>query len=153
MISLSIIQVIEEQDIIQVFGSSTCFDNSSIRLTSEMKNCQSYFHYTTLFSALSRNMTSSSDLFEDNSTDTQIQDNIESQDDVESNTEVNGFLGEDASDTNQTSSPSSSSNFFEDDNENTQLQENVENNNTDIDQQDETATELQGNSDNSTIFG
>jgi hypothetical protein len=149
MISLSIIQVIEEQD---VFGSSTCFDNSSIRLTSEMKNCQSYFHYTTLFSALSRNMTSSSDLFEDNSTDTQIQDNIESQDDVESNTEVNGFLEEDASDTNQTSSPSSSSNFFEDDNENIQLQENVDNN-TDIDQQDETATELQGNSDNSTIFG
>jgi hypothetical protein len=98
-------------------------------------------------------MTSSSDLFEDNSTDTQIQDNIESQDDVESNTEVNGFLEEDASDTNQTSSPSSSSNFFEDDNENIQLQENVDNNNTDIDQQDETATELQGNSDNSTIFG
>jgi hypothetical protein len=97
-------------------------------------------------------MTSSSDLFEDNSTDTQIQDNIESQDDVESNTEVNGFPEEDASDTNQTSSPSSSSNFFEDDNENIQLQENVDNN-TDIDQQDETATELQGNSENSTIFG
>jgi hypothetical protein len=139
MISLSIIQVIEEQD---VFGGSTCFDNSSVRLTSEMKNCRSYFHYATLFSALSRNMTSSSDLFEDNSTDTQPQDNIESQEDVESNT-----------DTNQTSSPSSPSDFFEDDNENIQLQENVDNNNTDIDQQDETATELQGNNDNSTIFG
>lgn len=150
MISLSIIQVIEEQD---VFGSSTCFDNSSIILTSDMKNCRSYFHYATLFSALSRNMTSSSDLFEDNSTDTQLQDNIESQDDAESNTEVNGFLEEDASDTNQTLSPSSSSDFFEDDNENIQLQENVDNNNTDIDQQDETATELQGNNDNSTIFG
>jgi hypothetical protein len=153
MISLSIIQVIEEQDIIQVFGSSTCFDNSSIRLTSEMKNCQSYFHYTTLFSDLSRNMTSSSDLFEDNSTDMQLQDNIESQDDVESNTEVNGFLEEDASGTNQTSSPSPSSDLFEDDNENTQLQENVENNNTNIDQQGETSTELQVNKDNNTIFG
>jgi hypothetical protein len=41
---------------------------------------------------------------------------------------------------NQTSSPSSSSDFFEDDNENIQLQENVDNNNTDIDQKDETAT-------------
>lgn len=53
---------------------------------------------------------------------------------------------------NQTSSPSSSD-FFEDDNENIQLQENVDNNNTDIDQKDETATELQENNDNSTIFG
>jgi hypothetical protein len=40
--------------------------------------------------------------------------------------------------------PSPSSDLFEDNNENTQLQENVENNNTDIDQQDETTTELQG---------
>jgi hypothetical protein len=48
---------------------------------------------------------------------------------------------------NQTSSPSSSSDFFEDDNENLQLQENVDNNNVDIDQQDETATELQENND------
>jgi hypothetical protein len=39
---------------------------------------------------------------------------------------------------------SPSSDLFEDNNENTQLQENVENNNTDIDQQDETTTELQG---------
>src|ERR671914_1092185 len=138
---------------IDAYGSSTCFDNSSNGLISEIKNCRSYFHYATLFSDLSRNMTSSSDLFEDNSTDTQLQDNIESQDDVESNTEVNGFLEEDASETNQTSSPSPSSDLFEDNNENTQLQENVENNNTDIDQQDETATELQGNNDNNTIFG
>ena len=148
IISLFIIQAIDEQD---VNGSSTCFDNSSS--ISEMKNCRSYFHYATLFSDLSRNMTSSSDLFEDNSTDTQLQDNIESQDDVESNTEVNGFLEEDASETNQTSSPSPSSDLFEDNNENTQLQENVENNNTDIDQQGETSTELQVNKDNNTIFG
>ena len=150
ILSLFIIQVIDEQD---VYGSSICFDNSSYRLISEMKNCRSYFHYATLFSDLSRNMTSSSDLFEDNSTDTQLQDNIENQDNVESNTEVNSFQGEDTLDTNQTSSPSPSSDLFEDDNENTQSQENVENNNTDIDQQDETATELQGNNDNNTIFG
>jgi cobalamin biosynthesis protein CobT len=143
-------QVTHEQD---VFGSSTCFDYSSNRLISEMENCRSYFHYATLFSDLSRNMTSSSDLFEDNSTDTQLQDNIESQGNVESNTEVNDFQEEDASDTNQTSSPSSSSDLFEDNNENTQLQENVENNNTDIDQQDEITTELQGSNDNNTIFG
>jgi hypothetical protein len=150
IISLFIIQAIDEQD---VNGSSTCFDNSSS--ISEMKNCRSYFHYATLFSDLSRNMTSSSDLFEDNSTDMQLQDNIESQDDVESNTEVNGFLEEDASGTNQTSSPSPSSDLFEDDddNKNTQLQENVENNNTNIDQQGETSTELQVNKDNNTIFG
>jgi hypothetical protein len=146
--SLFIIQTIDEQN---VNGSSTCFDNS--RSMSEMKNCRSYLHSATLFSDLSRNMTSSSDLFEDNSTDTQPQDNIESQDDVESNTEVNGFQEEDASDTNQTSSLSPSSDLFEDNNENSQLQENVENNNTDIDQQDETTTELQGNNDNNTIFG
>jgi hypothetical protein len=148
ILSLFIIHDIDEQD---VYGSSTCFDNPSNRLISEMKNCRSYFHYATLFSDLSRNMTSSPDLFEDNSTDTQLQDNIESQDNVESNTEVNGFQEEDASDTNQTSSPPPSSDLFEDNNENTQLQENVETNNTDIDQQDET-TELQGN-DNNTIFG
>lgn len=100
-------------------------------------------------------MTSSSDLFEDNSTDTQLQDNIENQDNVESNTEVNGFQEEDALDTNQASSPSPSpsSDLFEDSNENIQPQENVENNNTDIDQQDESTTELQGNNDNNTIFG
>ena len=98
-------------------------------------------------------MTSSADLFEDNSTDTQLQDNIERQDNVESDTEVDGFQEEDALDTNQTSSPSPSSDLFEDNNENAQLQENVENNNTDIDQQDETITELQGNNDNNTIFG
>jgi hypothetical protein len=49
--------------------------------------------------------------------------------------------------------PSPSSDLFKDNNENTQLQENVENNNTDIDQQDETTTELQGSNDNNTIFG
>jgi hypothetical protein len=48
---------------------------------------------------------------------------------------------------------SPSSDLFEDNKENTQLQENVENNNTDIDQQDETTTELQGSNDNNTIFG
>jgi hypothetical protein len=146
MISLSIIQVIDEQN---VFGSSTCFDNSS----TEMKNYRSCFHYATLFSALSRNMTSSSDLFEDNSTDTQVQNNIESQDNVESNTEVNDFQ-EDALDTNQTSSPLLPSDLFEDNNENVQLQETEENNNnTVIDEQDETTTELQGNNDTDTIFG
>jgi hypothetical protein len=98
-------------------------------------------------------MTSSTDLFEDNSTDMQLQDNIESEDTIESNTEVNGIQEGDASDTNQTSSPSPSSDLFEDNNENTQLQENVENNNTDIDQQDEITTELQVNNDNNTIFG
>jgi hypothetical protein len=145
-----IIQVIDEQN---VFGSSACSDNSSNRSISEMKDCRSNFHYTTLFSDLSRNMTSSSDLFEDNSTDTQLQDNIESQDNVESNTEVNDFQEEEPLDTNQTSSQSPSSDIFEDNNENTQLQENIESNNTDIDQQDETTTELQVNNDNNTVFG
>jgi hypothetical protein len=79
--------------------------------------------------------TSSSDLFEDNnSTGTQDEDNIESQDNDESNTEVNGFQQGDALDTNQTLS-SSSSDLFEDNNENTQLQENVEDNDTEINQQ------------------
>jgi hypothetical protein len=147
VISLLIIQVIDEQN---VFGSSTCFDNSR----TEMKNCRSYFHYTTLFSDLSRNMTSSSDLFEDNSTDTQLQDNIEVQGNVESNTEVNDFQEEDAFGTNQTSSPLPPSDLFEDNNENVQLQGTEENNNnTDIDQQDETTRELRGSNDNNTIFG
>jgi hypothetical protein len=150
ILSLFIIQGIGEHD---VYSISACFDNSNNRLISEMKNCGSYFHYTTLFSALSRNMTSSSDLFEDNSTDTQVQNNIESQDNVESNTEVNDFQEEELLDTNQTSSLSPSSDLFEDNNENTQLQQNIENNNTDIDQQDETTTELQVNNDNNTIFG
>src|SRR5919112_949628 len=131
---------------IDAYGSSTCFDNSSNGLISETKNCRSYFHYATLFSDLSRNMTSSSDLFEDNSTETQLQDNIESQDNVESNIEVDGFQEGDASDTNL------SSDLFEDNNENTQLQDNVENNDTEIDQQDE-ITELEGNNDNNTVFG
>jgi hypothetical protein len=97
--------------------------------------------------------TSSSDLFEDNnSTGTQDEDNIESQDNDESNTEVNGFQQGDALDTNQTLS-SSSSDLFEDNNENTQLQENVEDNDTEINQQDEFTTELEGNNDNNTIFG
>ena len=145
MISLSIIQVIDEQN---VFGSSTCFDNSS----TEMKNYRSCFYYATLFSDLSRNMTS--DFFEDNSTDMQLQDNIENQGNVESNTEVNDFQEEDASDTNQTSSPLPPSDLFEDNNENVQLQETEENNNnTVIDEQDETTTELQGNNDTNAIFG
>jgi hypothetical protein len=102
---------------------------------------------------LSRNMTSSSNLFEDNSVKIiVVRDNIESQDNVESNTEVNDFQEEDASGTNQTLSPSPSSNLFEDNNENIQLQENVENNNTGIDQQDETTTEFQVNNDNNTII-
>lgn len=117
---------------------------------SDMKNCRSYFHYATLFSDLSRNMTSSPDFFEDNSTDTQLQDNIENQDNVESNTEVNGFQEEDPLDTNQTSSPSPSSDLFDDNNENTQFQENVENNNTDI--EDESTTEFQVNNDNNSVF-
>ncbi|MDQ3839089.1 MAG: hypothetical protein M3297_07460 [Thermoproteota archaeon] len=151
VLGLFIIQAIDEQD---VYGGSTCFDNSSNRLMSEMMNCKSYFHYASLFSDLSRNMTtSSSDLFEDNnSTGTQDEDNIESQDNDESNTEVNGFQQGDALDTNQTLS-SSSSDLFEDNNENTQLQENVEDNDTEINQQDEFTTELEGNNDNNTIFG
>ena len=137
-----------------VFGSSTCFDYSSNRLISEMENCRSYFHYTTLFSDLSRNMTSSSDLFEDNSTDTQLQDNIEVQGNVESNTEVNDFQEEDTFGTNQTSSPLPPSDLFEDNNENVQLQETEEDsNNTDIDQQGETTRELLGSNDNNTRFG
>ena len=99
-------------------------------------------------------MTSSSDLFEDNSTDTQLQDNIEVQGNVESNTEVNDFQEEDAFGANQTPSPLPPSDLFEDNNENVQLQETEENNNnTDIDQQDETTTELRVNNDNNTIFG
>jgi hypothetical protein len=151
ILSLFIMQVTHEQD---VFGGSTCVDDYSNRLISEIKNCRSYFHYTTLFSDLSRNMTSSSDLFEDNSTDTQLQDNIEVQGNVESNTEVNDFQEEDAFGTNQTSSPLPPSDLFEDNNENVQLQETEENNNnTDIDQQDETTRELRGSNDNNTIFG
>ena len=149
ILSLFVIQAIDEQD---VYGNSTCFDNS--RLISEMRNCKSYFHYATLFSDLSRNMTSSSDLFEDNSTDTQLQDNIEVQGNVESNTEVNDFQEEDAFGANQTPSPLPPSDLFEDNNENVQLQETEENNNnTDIDQQDETTRELRGSNDNNTIFG
>lgn len=99
-------------------------------------------------------MTSSSDLFEDNSTNTQRQDNIEVQGNVESNTEVNDFQEEDAFGTNQTSSPLPPSDLFEDNNENVQLQETEEDsNNTDIDQQDETTRELLGSNDNNTIFG
>jgi hypothetical protein len=97
-------------------------------------------------------MTSSSDLFGDNSTDTQLQDNIEGQDNVGSNTDTD-FQEEDALDTNQTSSPLLPSDLFEDNNENVQLQETEENNNnTVIDEQDETTTELQGNN-TDTIFG
>jgi hypothetical protein len=83
-------------------------------------------------------MTSSSDLFEDNSTGTQIQDN------VDSNTEVNDFQEEDSPDTNQILPPSSSSDLFEDSSVNTEFQENVENNNTEIDQQDGTADSTTG---------
>jgi hypothetical protein len=98
-------------------------------------------------------MTSSSNLFEDNSVKIiVVRDKIESQDNVESNTEVNDFQEEDTSGTNQTLSPSPSSNLFENNNENIQLQKNVENNNTDIDQQDETTTEFQVNNDNNTII-
>ena len=43
--------------------------------------------------------------------------------------------------------------YFKDNNENIQLQENVDYNNKDINQQDETATELQGSDDNNTILG
>jgi hypothetical protein len=148
LLCLLIIQAIEEQDI---RASSTCIVNS--KMISEMKICGSYFHSTTLFSDLSRNLTSSSDLFEGNSSNTQLQDNIESQDNVETNTEVNGFQEEDALDTNQTALPSTSSDLFEGNNENVQPQGNVENNNTDIGQQDETITELQLNDDNNTMFG
>jgi hypothetical protein len=133
--NLFIVHAIDEQD---VYSSATCFDISNNRLISEIKNCNSYFHYTTLFSDLSRNMTSSSDLFEDNSTGTQIQDN------VDSNTEVNDFQEEDSPDTNQILPPSSSSDLFEDSSVNTEFQENVENNNTEIDQQDGTADSTTG---------
>jgi hypothetical protein len=145
LLNLSVLHAVGEQDVYRI---ATCFDISSGKLISEVENCNSYLHYATLFSDLSRNMTSSSspDLFEDNSTGTGTQ----FQDNVDSNTEANGLQEGDASDTNQTSP---SSDLFEDNNENTQLQENEENNNTDIDQQDETTTELQGNNDNNTVFG
>ena len=139
VLNLFIVHAIYEQD---VYGSATCLDIS--KMISEVKNCNSYFHYTTLFSDLSRNMTSSSDLFEDNGTDTQLQDNIES------DTEVNGFQEGDAPDTDQTSPPpsSSASDLFEDSSVNTQLQDNIESNNTDIDQQDETIVESLVDNDN-----
>jgi hypothetical protein len=140
VLNLFIVHAIYEQD---VYGSATCLDIS--KMISEVKNCNSYFHYTTLFSDLSRNMTSSSDLFEDNGTDTQLQDNIES------DTEVNGFQEGDAPDTDQTSPPPSSpsaSDLFEDSSVNTQLQDNIESNNTDIDQQDETIAESLVDNDN-----
>jgi hypothetical protein len=155
MVNPFITYAVYEQD---SYSCTRCFDVSNSILISEIENgnsLDSYFHYTGLFSDLSRNMTSpspppasssSSDLFEDSNVNTELQDNVD--------TEVNGLQEEDTTDTNQTS-PSSSSDLFEDSNVNTELQDNAENNNTEIDQQDEstTATELQENNDNNATSG
>jgi hypothetical protein len=155
MVNPFITHAVYEQD---SYSCTTCIDISNNILISEMQNgisLNSYF--TSLFSDLSRNMTSpspptssssSSDLFEDSSVNTEIQDN------VDSDTEVNGLQEEDTTDTNQ-ASPSSSSDLFEDSSVNTELQDNIENNNTEIDQQDEstTVTELQENNDNNSTSG
>jgi hypothetical protein len=73
------------------YSCTRCFDISNNILISEMENGNSLDSYfTSLFSDLSRNMTSppsssssSSDLFEDSSVNTELQDNIEN-----NNTEI-----------------------------------------------------------------
>jgi hypothetical protein len=76
----------------EAYASIICVDGSNNVVIAEMENCsshKSYFHYSSLFSDLSRNMTSSpgsnssSDLIEDNNEDTEVQD------DVENNAELN----------------------------------------------------------------
>ena len=89
MLNPFITYVVNEQE---AYASIICADGSNNVVAEEMENCssyKSYFYYSGLFSDLSRNMTSSpgsnssSDLIEDNNEDTEVQD------DVENNAEVN----------------------------------------------------------------
>ena len=90
MLNPFITYVVNEQE---AYASIICGDGSNnVVVVAEMQNCssyKSYFYYSGLFSDLSRNMTSSpgsnssSDLIEDNNEDT------EDQDDVENNAELN----------------------------------------------------------------
>ncbi|HET6800610.1 MAG TPA: hypothetical protein VFH25_08610 [Nitrososphaeraceae archaeon] len=90
MLNPFITYVVNEQE---AYASIICGDGSNNVVVAEMQNCssyKSYFYYSGLFSDLSRNMTSSppgsnssSDLIEDNNEDT------EDQDDVENNAELN----------------------------------------------------------------
>lgn len=89
MLNPFITYVVNEQE---AYASIICGDGSNNVVVAEMQNCssyKSYFYYSGLFSDLSRNMTSSppgsnssSDLIEDNNEDT------EDQDDVENNAEL-----------------------------------------------------------------
>lgn len=89
MLNPFITYVVNEQE---AYASIICGDGSNNVVAAEMQNCnsyKSYFYYSGLFSDLSRNMTSSppgsnssSDLIEDNNEDT------EDQDDVENNAEL-----------------------------------------------------------------
>jgi hypothetical protein len=144
MLNPFITYAVYEQD---SYSCTICIDISNNILISEMQNGNSLNSYfTSLFSDLSRNMTSpppssSLDPFEDSNVNTGLQDN------VDTDTEVNGLQEEDTTDT--------TSDLFEDSSVNTGLQDNIENNNTEIDQQDEstTATELQENNDNNSTSG
>ena len=90
MLNPFITYVVNEQE---AYASIICVDGSNNVVVAEMQNCssyKSYFYYSGLFSDLSRNMTSSppesnssSDLIEDNNEDTEVQD------DVENNAELN----------------------------------------------------------------
>jgi hypothetical protein len=90
MLNPFITYVVYEQE---AYASIICVDGSNnVVVVAEMENCssyKSYFYYSGLFSDLSRNMTSSpgsnssSDLIEDNN------ENTEAQDDVENNAELN----------------------------------------------------------------
>ena len=90
MLNPFITYVVNEQE---AYASIICGDGLNNLVVAEMQNCNSYkshFYYSGLFSDLSRNMTSSppesnssSDLIEDNNEDTEVQD------DVENNAELN----------------------------------------------------------------
>jgi hypothetical protein len=89
MLNPFITYTVNEQE---AYASIICVDGSNNVVIAEMENCsshKSYFHYSSLFSDLSRNMTSSpesnssSDLIEDSNEDTEVQE------DVENNAEVN----------------------------------------------------------------
>lgn len=84
MLNPFITYVVNEQE---AYASIICGDGSNNVVVAEMQNCssyKSYFYYSGLFSDLSRNMTSSppgsnssSDLIEDNNEDTEVQDDVE----------------------------------------------------------------------------
>jgi hypothetical protein len=90
MLNPFITYVVNEKE---AYASIICGDGLNNLVVAEMQNCnsyKSYFYYSGLFSDLSRNMTSSppesnssSDLIEDNNEDTEVQD------DVENNAELN----------------------------------------------------------------